>query len=65
MASFLQRHNIKLPNQAMAVKATLAKPPKKASFIDVETTGRGQDAELLVLEARVINGTGQDGIEAL
>jgi len=65
MVSFLQRHSIKLPNQAMVVKTTLAKPPKKVSFINVETTWRGQDAELLVLDVRVINGTGQDGIEAL
>jgi hypothetical protein len=64
MVSFLQRHNIKLPNQAVVVKATLARSPKKASFIDVETTWRGQDAELLVLEVRVINGTSQDGIES-
>jgi hypothetical protein len=59
MASFLQTHNIKLSDQAMAVKATLAKSPKKVFFIDVETTWRGQGAELLVLEASVINGTGR------
>jgi hypothetical protein len=59
MASFLQTHNIRLSDQAMAVKATLAKSPKKVFFIDVETTWRGQGAELLVLEASVIDGTGR------
>ena len=65
MVSSLQRHSIRQPNQAMVVKATLAKSPKKVSFINIETTWRGQDAELLVLEVRVINDTSQDGIEAL
>jgi hypothetical protein len=43
----------------MAVKATLAMSPEKVFLIDVETTWRGQGAELLVLEASVINGTGR------
>lgn len=59
MASFLQTHNIKLSDQAMVVKSALAKSPEKVFFVDVETTWRGQGAELLVLEVSVINGTGQ------
>lgn len=43
----------------MAAKATLTKSPEKVFFIDVETTWRGQGAELHVLEASVINGTGR------